>query len=168
MLTPVDRLRLLLVRELRTFIREIEWFPDDESVWATVPGITNSAGNLALHVCGNLQHFVGRVLGRTMYVRTREAEFSRRSGTRADLVRELETTIDVIEWVLPTLGDDVLARPYPEVPGGSVVETQLFLMHLAVHLGLHLGQAGYIRRAVTGDARSTTPVPVSALAQTSS
>lgn len=84
-------LRVLLVRELKAFEREVEMFPDDELVWKTVPGVTNSAGNLALHVCGNLQHFVGRVLGDTNYVRDRELEFSRSSGSRAELAREIRT-----------------------------------------------------------------------------
>ena len=56
-------LTTLLVRELNAFARELDLYPDDASVWKTAPGITNSAGNLALHVAGNLQHFVGAVLG---------------------------------------------------------------------------------------------------------
>ena len=38
-------------------------------------------------------------------------------------------------------------------------------MHLAVHLGFHLGQAGYLRRVVTGDARTSGTVSLTALAQ---
>jgi hypothetical protein len=56
-------LKVLLLRELAAFQREIELFPDDEAVWRTVPGITNSAGNLAAHVCGKSDRpgiFAGR------------------------------------------------------------------------------------------------------------
>lgn len=56
-------LAILLVRELEAFERELDLFPDDESVWRAAPGISNAAGNLALHVAGNLQYFVGTVLG---------------------------------------------------------------------------------------------------------
>jgi len=42
---------------------------------------------------------------------------------------------------------------------------RLFLIHLAVHLSLHLGQAGYLRRIVTGDARSSGPVSLQALGE---
>src|SRR5262245_30708792 len=83
-------LSILLVRELETFERELDLFPDDESVWRTPPNVSNSAANLALHVAGNLQHFLGAVLGGTGYVRNRELEFSRRSGSRADVKAELE------------------------------------------------------------------------------
>ena len=61
-----------IVRELETFIKEIEAFPSDDSVWHTRRGVTNSAGNLALHICGNLQDFVGRVLGGTRSFFTRK------------------------------------------------------------------------------------------------
>ena len=79
-----DDLSRLLERELETFARELELFPDDESLFKTLPGVGNSAGNLGLHVCGNLQHFVGAVLGGTGYVRNRDAEFAARSGRRDD------------------------------------------------------------------------------------
>ena len=49
-------LTILLVRELRGFEREIELVPSDDLLWKTVPGISNSVGNLATHVCGNLHH----------------------------------------------------------------------------------------------------------------
>lgn len=74
-----EAVRLVLVRELEAFCREVEAFPDDERLWQTLPGITNACGNLARHVAGNLQHFVGARLGGTGYVRHREAEFSQRS-----------------------------------------------------------------------------------------
>lgn len=166
--TTAAHLEVLLVRELRTFASEIEAFPDDVMVWATVPGISNSAGNLALHVCGNLQHYVGTVLGGTAYVRHRDLEFSRRTGTRAEIVSEIEATVRVVHAVLPTLDAVALARDYPEVLAGRLIETGVFLSHLATHLAMHLGQAGYLRRMLTGESRSTTPVPLGALGRASS
>jgi uncharacterized damage-inducible protein DinB len=159
----IPLLQLLLIRELRTFEREVEMFPDDDRVWATVPGVTNSTGNLVLHVCGNLQHYVGRVLGNTDYVRDRDGEFSRRSGSRAELLSEIKKTIQVIEAVLPTMTDETLAGTYPEPLGGGRVPTGAFLWHLSTHLAYHLGQAGYLRRIVTSDNRSAGGVPVKGL-----
>ncbi|MBK9242279.1 MAG: DUF1572 family protein [Acidobacteria bacterium] len=153
-----------IVRELQGFIREIEAFPSDDSVWHTRRGVTNSAGNLALHVCGNLQDFVGRVLGGTSYVRNRELEFSQREGTRASLVAELRTTIGVIESVMPELSDEAMAGNYPMPLAGKTINTTAFLVHLAAHLAFHLGQAGYLRRVITGDSTSTNPLPLAAIA----
>lgn len=156
-------LRLLLVRELEAFGRELSLFPNDELVWATLPGISNSAGTLALHVSGNLQHFVGRVLGATGYVRDRNAEFSRRGVSRDELAREIRQTIQVIENVLPRLSSDDLALEYPEAVGGVRFPTGLFLLHLSTHIAHHLGQAGYLRRALTGESRHSEAISVKVL-----
>lgn len=153
----------LLVRELHAFAREVLMFPDDESLFRTAPGVTNSAGNLALHVCGNLQHFVGAVLGGTGYVRNRELEFQARSGRREDVARELHDTAAVVTKALGQLSPEALDKPYPQRVGDLELPCRLFLVHLAVHLGFHLGQAGYLRRIVTGDGRSSAPVSLKEL-----
>ena len=152
-----------IVRELQTFIREIEAFPSDDSVWHTRRGVTNSAGNLALHICGNLQDFVGRVLGGTSYVRNRELEFGQREGTRASIVAELRKTIDVIKTALPEVSEETMAADYPMQLAGNTLNTAAFLVHLAAHLAFHLGQAGYLRRIITGENTSTNPLPVAAI-----
>jgi hypothetical protein len=165
MLTLTSILQAQMVRELESFIREVEAFPSDDSVWHIRRGVTNSAGNLALHVCGNLQDFVGRVLGGTSYVRQREQEFGPREGTRAGLVAELRTTIGVIESTLPELTEATLAAPYPLELAGKKLNTAVFLVHLGAHLAFHLGQAGYLRRLIVGEGAITTnPVSLAALA----
>jgi DinB family protein len=156
-------LQRLYVRELEAFRREIELFPDDALPWRTAPGIANSAATLGFHVCGNLQHYVGHVLGGTSYVRDRGREFARRDGTRADLAREIAATIAVLEAVMPKIDEATLARDYPEEVIGMRIPTDLFLLHLSAHLAHHLGQAGYLRRLVTGDTRSSGPLPMKAL-----
>lgn len=160
----IDDVRRLLLRELAALGREIELFPDDEAVWRTAPGVTNSAGTLALHVCGNLKHYVGAVLGATGYERDREAEFRTRDLSREEIAREIRWTSDVVSSVLPGVSEERLAAPYPERVGGVVLPCRLFLLHLCVHLSLHLGQAGYLRRIVTGSTASSGPVSLKALA----
>ena len=71
-----DALRVMILRELRALDREIAAYPDDDSIWLTPPGISNSTGTLVLHLTGNLRHFIGTVFGKTGYVRNREAEFA--------------------------------------------------------------------------------------------
>jgi hypothetical protein len=160
-----DDVRRLLVRELEAFVREVELFPDDESLFRTLPGVTNSGGNLALHVCGNLEHFVGAVLGGSGYVRDRDAEFQTRGGRREDVARRLRETATVVGETLARLPAAVLEGPYPQPVAGLELPCRLFLAHLAVHLAFHLGQAGYLRRVVTGDGRTSGAVALSALAE---
>jgi hypothetical protein len=160
---PASGIARALERELEGFKREIALFPDDIVCWQTAPGITNSAANLALHVAGNLQHFIGAVLGGTGYVRNREQEFGRRSGPRADIARELDTAIRVIRDVLPGLTRERFDAPFPESIMGLPFQTGMFLQHLSAHAAFHLGQAGYLRRVVTGDTTSAGPVPLQPL-----
>jgi len=155
---------LSLVRELEGFKRELALFPDDESVWTTLPGVTNSAGTLALHLSGNLQHFIGAVLGGTGYVRNRELEFGQRSGPRENIYAELDAAIAVVRKVLPGMSDEKLDADFPEAVMGSKFRTGTFLVHLCSHAGFHLGQAGYLRRIVTRDSTSSGPVPLGPLA----
>jgi hypothetical protein len=165
-MSTASDVQLLLLRELEGFERELQLFPDDESVWRTAPGVANSAGNLALHVAGNLQHFVGAVLGKTGYVRDREQEFGRRSGTRAELVGELHKAAAAVRTVLPALPPGWEAETYPKPPvADRQIPTGRFLLHLAVHAAFHLGQAGYLRRVLTGDVRSSGPLPLGPLGE---
>ncbi len=160
----IDDVRRMMDRELEAFAREVELFPDDESLWRTLPGVTNSAGNLALHVCGNLRHFVGAVLGGTGYVRDRPAEFATRAGRRGDVARQLRETAEVVAGALARAPESALAAPYPEPHDGVQLPCGRFLVHLCVHLAFHLGQAGYLRRALTGDARTSGAISLKALA----
>lgn len=145
-----DDLARLLVRDLEALQRELEACPDEDVLWRVVPGITNSIGTLALHCAGNLRHFVGGVLGGSGYVRERDAEFGRRNVPRADLIAEIGRASADVRAVLPRLDAEALERPFPIPVAGVRLATRLFLMHLAVHLGFHLGQAGYLRRVLTG------------------
>jgi len=156
-------LAILLARELETFERSLDLFPDDVSPWKTAPGLSNSAANLALHVAGNLQYFVGAVLGGTGYVRNRDLEFGRREGPRSDVKEQLRAAKRAVEDTLPGLSEEQLAAEFPEPVNGFRLRTDRFLMHLCSHAAYHLGQADYARRSVTLDARSSGPVPLSAL-----
>lgn len=154
----------LMARELEAFERELALCPDEAAVWRVAPGVTNSLGNLVLHVCGNLQHFVGHVIGESSYVRNREAEFTRTAVPRAQLVDEIRKAAAAVDQTLERVTEGQLAQPFPEAVGGVTVTTGLFLTHLAAHLAFHLGQAGYMRRMVTGDSRSARPLPLKPLA----
>jgi uncharacterized damage-inducible protein DinB len=155
----------LLVRELEGFAREIRMFPDDAGVWQTVPGVANAAGNLALHVAGNTQYYIGTMLGGTGYVRNRDAEFARRSGARTEIIAELDAAIAVVRDVLPGISEERLEAEFPEPVMGMKLRTGLFLLHLCTHAAFHLGQAGYARRVITGDATSAGPIPLGSIAE---
>lgn len=163
MADTTQTVRHLLIRELEGFIREIELLPDDDVLWRSADGVTNSCGTLARHVAGNLQHFVGAALGSTGYVRDREREFGSKDGTRADIIGELKAAIEVVDRTLSSLPEDALAKPFPMAPPGLETPVGVFLAHLVSHTAFHLGQVGYLRRVLTGDTTSSGPLPMKTL-----
>ena len=148
----------LLLRELEGFKRELDLFPDEASMWRTVPGVTNSAGNLALHVAGG-PPVPGGMGNRRDRLRAGPGRRVRRRGeTRGALYGGLDRAAAVVRDVLSRAARDTLAAAFPEAVLGVSFTTQVFLLHLCAHAAFHLGQAGYLRRALTGDARSSGPL----------
>lgn len=144
-------LERILVRDIRGLMRELEAYPADAAVWQSAAGVTNSGGTLALHVAGNVQYFIGAVLNSSGFVRDRDAEFASRGLPRAKLLAELEAAVAAVEQTLPGLTDAQLEAEYPVPVAGRRVRTSDMLVHLAAHLGYHLGQVDYHRRFVTGE-----------------
>ena len=141
----------ILDRDLRTLRREIEAYPDEGQLWQELPGQPNTAGTLALHLAGNLQHYIGARWGGTGYVRDRAAEFARRGVSRAALIGDIEAARSAVALALSRVSAGELAQDYPEEIGGTRVRTGEYLVHLCTHMAYHLGQVDAHRRAVTGN-----------------
>ncbi|MGD9629784.1 MAG: DinB family protein [Pyrinomonadaceae bacterium] len=136
-------------RDLSKLKEEIALYGDEANLWKTDGGITNSAGNLTLHLIGNLRHFFGAVLGETGYVRDRDKEFSDGGVSRADLLAGVDQAAADVKATLAKLTADDLAKEYPIEVFGHPMTTEFFLVHLATHLNYHLGQINYHRRLLT-------------------
>lgn len=138
----------LFERDLDKLEAEIRLYPNDESLWRVDGEIKNSAGNLCLHLCGNLQNYIGTLMGTTGYQRNRPLEFSAKGLSRENLVQEIaQTKIAVIE-TLKNTDPQLLDKIYPEETLGYSMTTGFFLVHLFGHFGYHLGQINYHRRLV--------------------
>ena len=143
----------VLRRELAALRRSVEAYPDDASLWAEPAGLPNSGGTLVLHLAGNLQHYVGAVLGASGYRRDRDAEFARRGVPRTELLAEIAAAESAVDRGMGAVSEAALAAPYPEPIGGRSLAMGDFLVHLSSHLAYHLGQLDYHRRVVSGDRR---------------
>ena len=139
-------LATLFRRDLAKLIQQIESFPNDESLWQVLPGVSNAAGNLALHIQGNLREYVGRQLGQLSYVRNRPLEFSARGFSRREICEQLTDLMNSIPAVIENLSEEQLELEYPEVVLEAATSTRQFLIHLYGHLNWHLGQVNYLRR----------------------
>ncbi|MGI8617695.1 MAG: DinB family protein [Gemmatimonadaceae bacterium] len=153
----------MLARDLRALGREVDAYPSDDLLWHAVPGISNSAGTLVLHLVGNLQHFIGAVLGQSGYVRDRDAEFATRDLTRAELRSRIEAAAESVDTTLARVTDELCDSKYPVPVGGRELGTGEFLMHLVAHLAYHLGQVDYHRRMLVPDAGTVDAVSIGEL-----
>jgi hypothetical protein len=140
----------LYERDLEKLRTEIEGYSDESDLWKTADGISNSAGNLALHLAGNLQHFIGSVLGNSGYVRDRDAEFSSSDVPRSDILNRIEETVTIVRSTLSGFTDEQFNENYPIDVFGEPMTTGYFLVHLTTHFNYHLGQLNYHRRLVAG------------------
>lgn len=139
----------VLLRDLEALHREVQAYPDDETLWRTPDGLPNSAGTLAVHLAGNLRHFVGAVLGGSAYERNREEEFSARDLPRDDVAARVRAAIDEVRAAGDHLDDATLEKPYPVSLRGTTVTTGDWLLHLIAHTAYHIGQIDFHRRGFT-------------------
>jgi uncharacterized damage-inducible protein DinB len=142
----IESLQSLYERDLQKLKIEIEFYQNEESMWKIDKSIANSAGNLCLHLVGNLNHFVGAILGNSGYVRNRELEFSLKNIPRTELIEKVEGTLDIVIRTLDQLSANDLEKEYPLEALGYKMTTEYFLIHLFGHLSYHLGQINYHRR----------------------
>lgn len=141
-------LEKLFIRDLEKLQEELSQYSNEESLWKVVEGISNSGGNLIMHLCGNLQHFIGAILNETDYQRQRNFEFNGRLSLD-QLREEVSTTIEVVKSYLGIAEEDDLVQTYPLEPFGYPMTTGYFLIHLQGHLNYHLGQINYHRRILS-------------------
>ena len=146
--------KVVFERDLDRLKSELSLYKDEQNLWVVEGEIANSAGNLFLHLCGNLKHFIGAVLGNSGYVRQREKEFGDKGVSRADIDQNIDETLAVVSKTLEELDPAKLEEEYP-IPvfhnKGVVVDTNTFILHLSGHLMYHIGQINYHRRLI--DAR---------------
>lgn len=142
----IESLKSLYKRDLNKLKSEIEAYQNEDAIWKIDKNIANSAGNLCLHLVGNLNHFIGAELGKTGYVRQRDLEFSLKNIPKAELIEKVQATAAMVDSSLSQLSEKDLEKEYPLIVFDGAMSTNYFLIHLIAHLDYHLGQINYHRR----------------------
>jgi len=127
--------------KIRAALRSI---PDDRLWWRPDPR-ANSAGNLVLHLTGNLRQWVISGIGGAPDVRERDAEFAATGGhTHDTLLERLELTCREAITVIGRLDADSLSAART-IQGR---ETSVFsaLYHVVEHFSGHAGQIIYLAK----------------------
>jgi len=134
--------------ELNNLITEIGLYENEENIWRIEKNISNSAGNLTLHLIGNLHTFIGKEIGKTNYIRNREIEFTQQKVPRIELINSINTTLDMVKTSLLSITNKELKNDYPILKFSKVKTNEYLLVHLIKHLTYHLGQINYHRRLI--------------------
>lgn len=142
----IDILKKLYSRDFDRLKQEIAMYEDEHKLWHVEKGISNAAGNLCLHLIGNLNTYIGAELGKSGYIRNRPAEFSLKDIPRKALLEKIEETKLVVIQALENLTEAQLAAEYPLLVFEEKTSTEYLLVHLTTHLTYHLGQINYHRR----------------------
>jgi hypothetical protein len=141
-----ETIKEILIRDLNKLKTEIESYTDESKLWIVLEGTNNSAGNLCLHIVGNLKYYIGTVLGKTGYIRDRESEFNKKNVPITELLKLVDDTVDIVIKTFPLLDENIFSAIYPVEISNQKMRTDFFVIHLAAHLNYHLGQINYHRR----------------------
>src|SRR6187402_1342617 len=144
----IDTLKFIFDRDLKKLKRELELYKNEDKIWYTEKDIANSAGNLCLHLIGNLNTYIGAEIGKTNYIRNRELEFSLKNSARVELLAKIDETIQVVDSSLSKLTEEKLKAEYSILVFEEKTSTEYLLIHLITHLAYHLGQINYHRRLI--------------------
>jgi len=141
-----ETLKKLFNRDLHKLKTEIESYQNEANLWIIDKSIANSAGNLSLHLIGNLNTYIGATLGDSGYIRNRELEFTLKNVPRGELIEKINQTIEVVNQTLDKITVKEISAEYPLLVFEEKNSTEYFLTHLTTHLAYHLGQINYHRR----------------------
>jgi hypothetical protein len=133
-------------RDLRKLIDEVNAFQNEADLWKIRGSVKNSAGNLALHLVGGLNHFIGALLGHTGYIRNRDLEFSAKGLSKKELTNQIEALIPIVGETLNNLTPQEMNAEFPVMFDGAANSHTYVLVQLLAHLNYHLGQVNYLRR----------------------
>ncbi|MBV6478672.1 MAG: hypothetical protein HGGPFJEG_01427 [Ignavibacteria bacterium] len=104
----------LFIRHLDDLHKEISSYKNEKDIWKLTGDISNTPGNLCLHICGNLNFFIGNLIGNNGYVRYRDREFSDKNVSRARLLNLINETKNSVADILDKLNDEDFHKIYPD------------------------------------------------------
>ncbi len=149
--SQIESFKSIFNRDLDRLAKEIKAYEDEDNLWVLGRGITNTAGNLCLHLVGNLNTFIGHHLGGTDYKRDRELEFAGKGIPREFLLEGIKNLQATLDKSFTAMEENQLNELYPVEVLGKPMSVHHFLTHLTGHTMYHIGQINYHRRMLDHD-----------------
>jgi uncharacterized damage-inducible protein DinB len=144
----IEASRIFLKEDyLPKLLHVVERMTDDD-LWWRPNEASNSAGNLILHLSGNVRQWIVAAIGGARFDRNRDLEFSERGPvSKAELISKIERAIADADGVIAALEHDSLLRTHT-VQKYHVTALQS-IYHVVEHFSYHLGQILYIYKLRT-------------------
>ena len=121
-----------------------------ERLWWRPNASSNSAGNLLLHLAGNVRQWIVSGVGGAPDVRTRDAEFAAQEGpSLAVLLERLESSCAEACAVLASLDPEALLAPR-EIQGRTTTVCAA-VYHVVEHFAGHTGQLILLAKGAAPD-----------------
>ena len=133
-------------KELDKLKNEINTYESDDLIWKQADGIQLTGGNLCLYMAGNLQHYIGAMIGDSGYIRNKEAELKAKNVSKERLMEEIENTRQVVVDTLEQVSKAELLKIFPTKDFEEPVTTEYYLVHLLNNFCYHLGQIHFHRK----------------------
>ena len=128
------------VPRLKKCLRELS----EAQIWYRPNEHSNSVGNIALHLCGNVRQWIIAGLGRQEDVRKRQQEFDERGPIPTEiLIQKVDQLMLEVNQVLDaTTAEELLTKRMVQK---IYEETGLsILVHVVEHFSYHVGQVTYV------------------------
>lgn len=143
----VTEIKTIYLRDIKRLSEEISQYPNDKKLWEIKNLISNSGGNLCLHLVGNLNHFIGATLGNIAYSRNRDAEFNTKDLSKNELLKMIDESKENVTKIFESLNESDLQKEFPFDFAGKY-STEFYLVFFIAHFEYHLGQINYHRRMI--------------------
>jgi uncharacterized damage-inducible protein DinB len=145
----VDKSRNLLTWD---YVPKIERCLDlltDDDIWWRPNEVSNSIGNLILHLCGNVTMWIVGGVGKRPFDRNRQLEFDeRRPIPAAELRDRLKSVVRQADEVLSEVSaTELLSRRQIQGYDVNVLEA---IYHVVEHFAMHTGQIILLSKARVG------------------
>ena len=145
----LDRSRIILGSELLPRISRCVRELTEEDLWWRPNDVSNSVGNLMLHLEGNTRQWIIAGVGGEPDRRRRDEEFARREGVSGDeLLEAITTPVGEAAGLLEHLPPEVLREE--RFIQGRQVSVLDAVYHVVEHFSMHTGQVIYITKLRTG------------------
>lgn len=121
----------------------------DDQIWSRQTENENAAGNLVLHLCGNMRLWIGTGIAGQPDVRDRDAEFAARGGaTASELAERLRGGVAEVTGILRQLQPARLSERC-EIQNYKLTVLEA-VYHVVEHFSYHTGQIVFATKLFTG------------------